>query len=496
MTPRILDSEPIPGITPTLIFRNTDFIVVDKPAGWLTHPDGQRCRPSVTEWLEEAVGIHQRLDIDTTGILVFSRSKAGAQKLDTAFRTGRVKKQYLAVTETCPQKPSGEVNSPIDRKAARTTYQVVSKGPFGTLVQVNPHTGRTHQIRVHLAEVQAPLKGDARYGNPLDRRAFRTLLHCEEIAFEQNRWRVAPPPDFTLALGQNPHGLRRDLVDDANTTVFREINGPADGAPGIQVDRYGDWLWVQQDEGHHYDKLQPAKGIYLLEGQKDRSRGGQTAPKHISGVSAPETLEVWEHGVGYGVQLGDQLSTGLFLDHRPQRAYLAKHASGMRVLNAFAHAGAFSIAAATAGAETVSIDLSKTWLERIPRQLLQNGINPKAHDQIYGDVFHWFSRLAKRGEKFDLIILDPPSTSVGKKKKRWSAARDYPELVRLVIPLLAEGGRLWTSTNHRGLTPERFARLVVKGIPDRMKLERVCPPAVDFPCLDAAPVKTFCWIWS
>ena len=95
------------------------------------------------------------------------------------------------------------------------------------------------------------------------------------------------------------------------------------------------------------------------------------------------------------------------------------------LLNTFAHAGGFSIAAATAGAQTLSIDLSKHWLGFIPRQLAQLGIDAQHHDCIYGDIFDWLPRLAKRGEKFDLIILDPPSTSVGRKKKRWSARTHY-----------------------------------------------------------------------
>ena len=154
--------------------------------------------------------------------------------------------------------------------------------------------------------------------------------------------------------------------------------------------------------------------------------------------------------------MGQQLSTGLFLDQRPQRTWLAKHASGLRILNTFAHAGGFSIAAATAGASTVSLDLSRRWLERIPNQLENLGLDVRHHDWIYGDVFDWLPRLSRRGEQFDIVILDPPSTSVGKKKKRWSAAKDYPALIRAALPLVAPGGALWTSTNHRGLTPMRF----------------------------------------
>jgi len=173
---------------------------------------------------------------------------------------------------------------------------------------------------------------------------------------------------------------------------------------------------------------------------------------------------------------------------------LAQNGAGLRILNTFAHAGGFSIAAAAAGASTVSIDLSKAWIERIPRQLADHGIPPDHHDWIYGDVFQWMPKLAKRGERFDLIILDPPSTSVGKKKKRWSAKSGYPELVQLAAELLVPGGRLWTSTNHRGLKPREFARLVKKGAP-QAELERVCPPGVDFPCMGPPNQKTLVWRW-
>jgi 23S rRNA (cytosine1962-C5)-methyltransferase len=165
----------------------------------------------------------------------------------------------------------------------------------------------------------------------------------------------------------------------------------------------------------------------------------------------------------------------------------------MRVLNTFAHAGGFSVAAAVAGAETVSVDLSKRWLERIPPQLQENSVEPARHDLIYGDVFDWLKRLGNRGERFDLVVLDPPGTSVGKGNKRWSAVRDYPALTALAAPLVAPGGALWTATNVRALPPLRFARLVARGLPDAFGLERVCPPPVDHPTDGPADVKTFVW---
>jgi 23S rRNA (cytosine1962-C5)-methyltransferase len=496
--PRILDCDPIPGDEPRTIFKDENLWVVDKPAGWLTHRDGHGARPCVTDWCEEPVGIHQRLDVDTTGILLMSRSKSGAQYLQEAFESRRVKKTYLAVVEKWSRSEQGIIDRAMPaprRQAAETRFQVLKRGVHGTVMELQPVTGRTHQLRYHLAEMGHPIRGDARYGDALDRRAWRTLLHCTQIALPDGRAWISPAPaDFGLPLEFGPHALRADLRADTQTTCYREYHGEGDGTPGLYVDRYADWLWVQQDTEALGHPLPESKGIYTTFGQQDRSHGGQKKPILTSGVAAPESLAVLEHGVQYRVQLADQLSTGLFLDQRPQRTWLAQNGAGLRVLNTFAHAGGFSIAAATAGAETVSIDLSRNWIERIPFQLADNQITTEKHDWIYGDVFQWMPKLAKRGERFDLVILDPPSTSVGTKKKRWSARTDYPALVKLAVSLLNPGGRLWTATNHRGISPHQLARLVQKGAPNAT-LERVCPPAMDFPCLGPANQKTFVWRW-
>jgi len=256
-------------------------------------------------------------------------------------------------------------------------------------------------------------------------------------------------------------------------------------------------------------------------------------------------------------QLGADLSTGLFLDQRLQRNWLRTHLGpGDKLLNCFAHAGGYSVAAGVAGASSVSLDLSKYWLDRIDESLKLNGLGQqerKAHDTIYGDCFDWLKRLAKRVQpsacdggfegQFDVVILDPPTTSTGTAKKRWSAAKDYPELVALAAPLVAPGGALWCTTNHRGTSPHAFADLVKRGLeaaprlpgllgagpnakgganegramkpPSRLgggedqaggtvvrsivdgsrwALERSCPPALDYPCGDSPPgVKTLVW---
>ena len=111
--------------------------------------------------------------------------------------------------------------------------------------------------------------------------------------------------------------------------------------------------------------------------------------------------------------------------------------------------------------------------------------------------FDWLSRLQKRGEQFDIVIVDPPSSSVGRKKKRWSVKNDMAELVALAAPLVKKGGLLWTTTNSASLSPVKFANLCKSGLDDSgcssAKLERIVPMPGDFPCIGPQVVKNLVW---
>ena len=148
----------------------------------------------------------------------------------------------------------------------------------------------------------------------------------------------------------------------------------------------------------------------------------------------------------------------------------------------------------------MSLDLERRWLDRIGPQLEDNGIAnwEDKHDMIYGDCFDWLARLRKRGEYYDIVILDPPSTSVGRKKRRWSVRTDMDELVALAAPLVKDGGLLVTTTNASTLRPGRFAAMVKRGLDGaglggRSRLERACPMPADFPSVGTGPVKNLVW---
>lgn len=500
---------------PSIIHRDTDLLILNKPTGWLTHPDGREgveARPDLVSWVEQTLQlrphIHQRLDVSTSGVIAFSLSSRGDQRLSELEHRGE--KVYLAVVEGGPSQARGQVNQPVPRAPTReaiTQYQVKRRGRGWSLVEARLLTGRTHQIRFHMQTLGCPIRGDGLYGDPFDLRAPRVLLHAYQLRIQNELFQADPPACFARYLDESIGGradpfeaalaLRADLAESEIDECYRISNGGPEGFSGWRVDRYGEWAWVIHDEGTPEGLLpEGLRGVYRLEAMVDRSQGQQPHPVLWRGGEAPQPLIVREAGVRYAVELGEQLSTGLFLDQRPQRAWLAHARQPMgRVLNTFAHAGGFSIAAARSGSETVSIDLSSRWLSRLPYQLELNEVDPAQHHCLTGDVFDWLHRLTKRGERFDLIILDPPSTSVGTKRKRWSAAKDYPLLVQLALPLLSPGGRLMTSTNHRKLTPSRFATLVESAFPkgEGYYLERVCAPGVDFPSDEPLGVKNLIW---
>ncbi|KAL3805203.1 hypothetical protein ACHAW5_003626 [Stephanodiscus triporus] len=386
------------------------------------------------------------------------------------------------------------------------------------------------------------VRGDAS-GDPFDRRSSRRLVHCESMnvsglvdqddvgpvsveghaALPDDVSNYAHRRDGSMFVGGGFLGRRGGLSRNGLTNAYREINGAADGYPGWFVDRYDKWLYVQQrEEGGEVGETRPTAsssttmcrgplpslhdgytaGVYYLPIQADRSTMGaeRRTPVLLEGKAAPDFVPVVENGIRYLVNLGDSFSTGIFLDQRLQRAWLADICNEeTRVLNCFAHAGAFSVAAATSGARTVSLDLDKKWLDRVRPQMEANGIMEweGRHDIIYGDCFDWLARLARRNELFDVVILDPPSTSVGKKKKRWSVKSDMAELVTLAAPLVKSGGLLFTTTNSASLRAEKFVNMCKKGLMDagipNARLERVSPMPSDFTSIGSQPVKNLVW---
>jgi 23S rRNA (cytosine1962-C5)-methyltransferase len=164
-----------------------------------------------------------------------------------------------------------------------------------------------------------------------------------------------------------------------------------------------------------------------------------------------EFFTVYEYGVKFKVNLRDYLDTGLFLDHRETRQFVASHAKGKRVLNLFAYTCSFSVHAAVAGAIfTKSVDLSNTYTAWGRENLLLNALSLKNHEIIRADCLTFLDEEIRSKTQYDLIVIDPPTISRSKKMQQlFDIQVDYIELIIKALKLLSKEGMIVFSTNSR-----------------------------------------------
>ena len=184
-------------------------------------------------------------------------------------------------------------------------------------------------------------------------------------------------------------------------------------------------------------------------------------------VLEPETDEVMRIQEGilqFEVNLYKYLDTGLFLDHRPLRRELLRTCAGKKVLNLFCYTGSLSVAAAKGGASDVlSIDMSNTYLQWCRRNFLLNDIDYHRHRFLQADVVAWLEPIPD--ERFDVIILDPPSFSNSKRMEDvLDVQRDHRRLIEGCLERLTMGGKLYFSTNKRKFKLDPDLEVIAKEI--------------------------------
>jgi len=536
-----------------ILHQDADLLAVDKPAFVSTHaPEPDRkddAHSRVMTSLQEAgdarpyLGIHQRLDRDTSGVLVFTRRKEANRAMAEQFEGRRVQKTYVAAVlgklgpergvlrhKLVPGRDGVMLALPPtarEGQEAITRWRVLARRGDRALLELTPETGRTHQIRVQLAAVGAPIAGDPVYGGAP---ATRLLLHAAALGLRHPgtgqpvTFRSPVPPSFarwvdgaaealptdaaTLeALLRQAADRRYGVAHLAATTAFRLANGAGDGVPGVDVDVYGDHLVVALSSEEALAAreavldaaaaLGPA-GVYLKLRPKHASvlvdtRREDVAPRAPSrGAPAPDELTIHELGLPYLVRLGDGLSTGIFVDQRENRRRVRELSGGARVANLFAYTGAFTVAAVAGGARSsVTVDISPgslTWARKNLETLVgeippATGTEPARHETIPADALAWLARVAAQGEPFDLLILDPPSFATTK-QGRFSADGDYRKLAALAFRALAPGGRLLACTNHRGIARAKFRRFLHEAARDSARevvQMKDLPDPEDFP---------------
>jgi len=296
------------------------------------------------------------------------------------------------------------------------------------------------------------------YFNPKSLIAVRLLAQdCDVVidaAFFEQRLRGA------LAL--------RDALFDR--PFYRLFHAEGDGVPGLVIDRFDDTLTIQIGTAGMerqldaivaaLDAVLKPKTVILRNDAPSRALEGlEPYVKILKGEG--RRIAVEENGVRYIADLTEGQKTGWYYDQRDNRAFAARLAKGKTVLDAYSYTGGFGILAAKAGAkEVVCLDSSAPALALAEESARANAVTIKA---VKADVFEELERLKAAGERFDIVLADPPPF-VKSKKDLEPGAKAYRKLARLAADVTAPGGFLMVASCSHNIPPERFAQECAQGL--------------------------------
>lgn len=271
--------------------------------------------------------------------------------------------------------------------------------------------------------------------------------------------------------------LRRQLQLDAPAGGCRLVNSEGDDLSGLIVDRYGPYLAVQATALAMAERLEPICDILerLLQPRGILLRGAERGLGKLEGLHLPDRqlrgerpegpVFVEEHGLRFGVDLTEGQKTGYYLDQRENRQAAASYARGRRVLDMFCYSGGFGVAAAVSGKATavLSVDSSAKAVALAKANAELNAATTMAVEQA--DAFDKLASLQTAGERFGMIVLDPPKFA----RSRASAAdalRAYHRINRLAVDLLEPGGILVTCSCSGAIAREDFL-VMLSGVAQR-----------------------------
>lgn len=467
-----------------------DLVFVDKPQGFSTHsPDTGKwgLAEIYSDFLKMPLFVVHRLDKETTGCLVFAKTKAKAQELLPLFQNHKIKKKYLFLTDRVSNQSQFQVDQALDGQSAETLFTRVKRSPFYELWQAEPKTGRPHQIRKHAALIKLPILGDPTYGGT----DFPHLcLHSQEIEIPGcTKW-TCPEPRFFQRLG-----LLRDTelicmlsAVDRRQRLYHFLNQPEislrllhDQHPHLKLDLFADTLWAywykdKDPNTQDLDRLDCLSSIlnkkWLL--RKIQNRGKDPNSKNDwSYNSIPTVWYAKESNLTFEFRTDKGLSPGLFLDQRANRKYILENCKDKKVLNLFSYTCGFSVYAAKGQAkEVVSVDVSQEFLDWGKRNFSLNKLNPETYEFYKQDVLLFLKACSKRQRKFDYIICDPPSFARNKDQV-FKLEKDFSVLVKLCFDALEDQGVLLLSCNLEKWDFDEFVEKALKSA--KLKLIKNAP---------------------
>jgi len=284
---------------------------------------------------------------------------------------------------------------------------------------------------------------------------------------------------------------RSNILEDGKTNTCRLIFSEADYLPGLIVDKYADYLAVQvltsgieRNMPVIIDQLQKQlkpKGIFDKSDASSRAHEGlETTNQVLAGEHPPEIVQVLENDVIYGINIAEGQKSGFYCDQRDNRWITALHAQGKKVLDCFSYTGGFTLNALKNGALSVmSVDSSALAIDTLERNISLNKLDPSKHTAVQSDVNKQLRALREQGEKFDIVILDPPKYAPSRSALD-KASRAYKDLNRLGMLLLEKGGLLATFSCSGAMDIDTFKQVLAWAALDAGKevqfIHQFCQP--------------------
>lgn len=275
------------------------------------------------------------------------------------------------------------------------------------------------------------------------------------------------------------HDLRERLFPGG---FYRLIHAEADGMPGLVIDRFGDAIVVQANTAG-MDRLLPdllaaidlvlaPKIVVLRNDSSARTMEKLDSAVRVAKGTLNGPIELQENGARFLADLETGQKTGWFYDQRDNRAAVAALAQGGRVLDLYSYGGGFAIAAARAGArEVTAIDRSQPALDLAARAAALNGVDAACRFER-SEAFAELERLGAKGERFDIVVADPPAF-VKSKKDLAAGIRGYRKLARLSASLVARGGVLFIASCSHNVEVADFAEQIRRGLEDAERSGRI-----------------------
>jgi len=273
--------------------------------------------------------------------------------------------------------------------------------------------------------------------------------------------------------------LRRRLYGEP---YYRLVHAEADGLPGVVADRFGDVLVTQLNTAGMAlleaewiaacEAVLAPRAIVLRNDSPARALEGLEPELRVAKGAIDGPIELVENGARFLADPREGQKTGWFFDQRDNRRFVVGLSQGARVLDLYCYAGGFAVAAAKAGAaQVLALDRSEAALALAARAAEMNGVGERCRFQR-ADAFGEVSRLGAQGQRFDVVIADPPAF-VKSKKDLGPGLRGYRKLARLAATLVAPGGLLFIASCSHNVEPPDFAEAVRRGLEDAGRSGRI-----------------------